>query len=190
MKRVPSRGKVPIPNILTASRIFAAPLLAFAVLSKDAPWLALAITVIAALSDALDGAIARRCGQISDLGAALDPVADKLFVATALLLLVADGSLRGASIWAVLIVLWRELSILTLREHARSLGLRASVSTWAKVKTAAQYGATSTLFAARLPLESAPFLSEAGNTLLWAAAVLSLYTGADYFWQAWRKSWK
>lgn len=185
-----TRFKAPIPNILTASRIVAAPLLAIATLSLSEPWLAFAITIMAALSDALDGMVARMSGNVSDFGSILDPLADKIFVATALTLLIAESALRAGSVWAVLIILSRDLAVSALRNHTRSRGFGGFVSVSAKFKTAVLYGALIALFAARLPLECASFLFQTGNVLLWAAAALSLYTGADYFWQTARKSWK
>ncbi len=87
-----------LPNVLTASRIAAAPLLAVAVLTGQEPWIAAAIVLFAALTDLFDGIVARAQGQLSELGAVLDPIADKIFVISALFLLVADGLLRGATV--------------------------------------------------------------------------------------------
>ncbi len=178
-----------LPNILTASRIGVAPLLAFAVLSEPVPWFAASLVVWAALSDFLDGVIARASGQTSGLGAILDPIADKIFILTALLLLLADGILRGVHAWAVLIVVWRELLISDLRDSARLQGFGAPVSSLAKFKTALQFSSAIVLFASRVSSRYSEVLSDGGIGLLWAAAGLTLYTGAVYIWHAWRKTW-
>jgi CDP-diacylglycerol--glycerol-3-phosphate 3-phosphatidyltransferase len=178
------------PNLLTASRIAAAPLLAWAVLTAQSRLLAAGLVLAAALTDLLDGAIARSTGRVSELGAVLDPVADKIFILTALALLLAEGLLSGVNASAVLIILWRELLISGLRDYARSQGLPASVSPLAKAKAAAQFFAAILLFASRVPGRNAQALLDAGIGLLWAAAGLALYTGADYLWRAWRQSWK
>ncbi len=185
-----SAGWFSLPNLLSASRIAAAPLLASAVLTAQAPALAVAIVVTAALTDLLDGLAARATGQVSELGAVLDPIADKIFILTALWLLWGEGVVRGLSAWAVLIILWREVSISGLRDYARFEGLSASVSPVAKLKTATQFFAVVLLFAARVPSWKPDLLLGAGTYLLWVSAGLALYTGADYFLRAWRGSWK
>lgn len=179
-----------LPNLLSAARIAAGPALAWAVLTAQAPALAVAIVVAAAVSDLLDGLAARATGQVSELGAVLDPIADKIFVLTALWLLWGESLIRGSTAWAVLIILWREVLISGLRDYARFEGLQASVSPVAKLKTATQFSAVVLLFASRVPYWKLGPLSEAGTGLLWVSAGLALYTGADYLLRAWRGSWK
>jgi CDP-diacylglycerol--glycerol-3-phosphate 3-phosphatidyltransferase len=179
-----------LPNLLSASRIAAAPVLAWVVLTAQAPALAVAIVVAAALTDLLDGVAARATGQVSELGAVLDPIADKIFILTALWLLWGEVIIRGLSAWAVLIILWREILISGLRDYARFEGLSASVSPVAKLKTAAQLSTVVLLFAARVPSWKPDLLLGTGTDLLWVSAGLALYTGADYFLHAWRGSWK
>ncbi len=179
-----------LPNLLTASRIAAAPVLAWAILTEQAPALAAAVALAAALTDLFDGAAARMLRQTSDFGAALDPIADKVFILTALLLLSAAGPLRGALVWPALIVLWRETAVSALRGYARAQGWTAVASSSAKLKTAAQFLAVVTLLASRIPSPLAGLFFEARAALLWIAAGLALYSGADYLWRAWRQSWK
>lgn len=179
-----------LPNALTASRIAAAPLLAFAALTGQSPWIAAAIVLFAAITDLLDGMVARARGEMSELGAVLDPIADKIFVITALFLLVAGGMLKGVAVIAVLIILWRELLISGLRDYARFVGFPAPVSRLAKVKTAAQFASLFLLYAARVPSRDSEALAEAGGGLLWVASGLTLYTGGNYLWHAWRQTWK
>jgi cardiolipin synthase (CMP-forming) len=188
--RDPSTSLFLLPNLLSAARIATGPALAWAVLTAQAPALAVAIVVAAAVSDLLDGLAARATGQVSELGAVLDPIADKIFVLTALWLLWGESLIRGSTAWAVLIILWREVLISGLRDYARFEGLRASVSSIAKLKTATQFSAVVLLFASRVPYWKLGPLFEAGTGLLWASAGLALYTGADYLLRAWRGSWK
>lgn len=179
-----------LPNLLSASRLAAAPLLAWAALVAETPLLAAGIVVAAALTDLLDELAARATGQVSELGAVLDPIADKVFVLTALWLLWGQSVIHGLSAWAVLIILWREILIASLRAYARFDGHRASVSPLAKLKTAAQYFALILLFASTVPSWKAGLLLDAGIGLLWVSASLALYTGGDYLFRAWRGSWK
>ncbi len=179
-----------LPNLLSVSRIAAAPVLAWAALVAEAPLLAAGIVVTAALTDLLDGLVARATGQVSELGAVLDPIADKVFVLTALWLLWGQSVIHGLSAWAVLIILWREILIAGLRGYARFEGHRACVSPLAKFKTAAQFFAVILLFASNIPSWKAGLLLDAGTGLLWASAGLALYTGGDYLFRAWRGSWK
>ncbi|MBY0420683.1 MAG: CDP-diacylglycerol--glycerol-3-phosphate 3-phosphatidyltransferase [Parvularculaceae bacterium] len=144
-----------------------------------APTVALVLFVVAAASDFLDGWVARARGEVSALGAALDPVADKLLVAAALLLLVRNGVIRDAAVVAALAILLREIFVGGLRE---ALGARARVlpvTALAKWKTAAQLVAIGLLLAAA-PGGPAPGLGPVAQGLFWFAAVLTLWTGADY----------
>jgi cardiolipin synthase (CMP-forming) len=184
------RGGFTWPNLLTASRIAAAPLLAFTVLTGQPPELAAGIALAAAATDLLDGALARLQGKTSELGAALDPIADKVFILTALVLLIAVGTLGGLALWAALILLWREIIVSGLRGYVLLQGQPAPVIWLAKVKTAAQFLSVAALLGARIPWPVSRFLFDAGAALLWAAAVFALYSGADYLWRARRRSWK
>ena len=179
-----------LPNLLSAARIATGPVLAWAVLTAQAPALAVTIVIAAAVSDLFDGLAARATGQVSELGAVLDPIADKIFVLTALWLLWGESLIRGSTAWAVLIILWREVLISGLRDYARFDGLQASVSSVAKLKTATQFSAVVLLFASRVPHWKPGLLFEVGTGLLWVSAGLALYTGADYLLRAWRGSWK
>lgn len=149
----------------------------------DVPWgikAALAVFIIASLTDFLDGKIARARGEVSTLGAALDPLADKLLITAALILLVRNGVVRGPDTIAVLVIILRELLISGLREAVAKKGNELSVTTLAKWKTAAQ------IIAIGLLLATAPagLLNEAWRPVaiggLWAATLLTFWTGADY----------
>jgi cardiolipin synthase (CMP-forming) len=179
-----------VPNLLTASRIVAAPLLAFAVLAALPPYLAAALVVVAALTDFIDGRLARAGLDVSGMGAVLDPIADKIFIVTALILLLAEGVLTGINVWAVLIILWREFLISGLRDYARIQGASLPVTPLAKGKTAMQFASVIFLFAARVSWGNAETMFYAGAALLWTAAALTLYTGVDYLRRTWRQAWK
>jgi len=189
----PPRSQFNLPNALTCSRIAAAPLLACSVMLEPfgAPaWLAVAILVFAALTDLADGSIARAWDQVSVLGAILDPIADKMLVVTALFLLAVEGTLSGPALWPTLIIVWRELLISGIREYWRYEGIGVPVTLLAKFKTVVQFSAAFFLFSARVPLPMTKTLMETGIIALWFAAVLTLYSGLDYLYQAWRQSWK
>jgi CDP-diacylglycerol--glycerol-3-phosphate 3-phosphatidyltransferase len=152
-----------------------------------APWAmnaALAIFVIAAATDFLDGMIARARGEVTALGAALDPLADKLLVAAALVLLIRNGVISGAGVLAALVIILREILVGGLREAVTLAGGSLPVTPLAKWKTAAQ------LIAAGLLLASAPggVLGEGARPLagglFWLAAVLTFWTGAEYAFKA------
>jgi CDP-diacylglycerol--glycerol-3-phosphate 3-phosphatidyltransferase len=151
------------------------------------PWANVACTTlfaIAALTDLLDGYLARRLKQISAFGAFLDPVADKLMVAAALVLLVQAIPTPGVAIAAVIII-GREITISALREWMAQLGNRTTVavSMVGKLKTTAQMTAL-LLLLYREPLGGFPTLT-AGLGLLFIAAALTLWSMFHYLFAAW-----
>lgn len=151
------------------------------------PWANVACTTlfaIAALTDLLDGYLARRLKQISAFGAFLDPVADKLMVAAALVLLVQAIPTPGVAIAAVIII-GREITISALREWMAQLGNRTTVavSMVGKLKTTAQMAAL-LLLLYREPLGGFPTLA-AGLGLLFIAAALTLWSMFHYLFAAW-----
>jgi len=177
-----------IPNLLTYGRILAVPMIVLCFFiegrlngSEFARWWALAIFTVASVTDFFDGFLARRWKQYSRLGAMLDPIADKLLVAACLLLLAADGTIAGWAIWAAIIILCREILVSGLREYLAELKVSVPVTTIAKWKTAAQMVAIGFLLAGDAGDKVLPYTSEIGLTLLWMAAVITLYTGYDYF---------
>lgn len=169
-------------NIFTLSRM--ALIIPFvAMFFIAAPWglnAALAIFVVASVTDFLDGRIARARGEVSALGAALDPLADKLLITTALILLARNGVIHGAGIIAVIIIILRELLVSGLREAFTAKGGSLAVTGLAKMKTAAQLIAAGVLIAAAPGGLIGPPAALAGTSLLWFAAVLTFWTGADY----------
>lgn len=162
-------------NLLTIMR--AVLILPFAICllygGESARWLAFALFLVAGITDYLDGAIARARNEVSAFGTALDPIADKMLTAAALLLLVMDGTISGIHVIAALIILLREIWLSGLRE-ALAGALTLPVTKLAKWKTAFQFIAFTFLL---LPIEKA---LPGGLTLLWLAAALTAWTGLKY----------
>ena len=186
-----------IPTWLTLLRILLIPVLV-AVFYMPSQWTNFAsalVFVLAALTDWLDGWIARRFHQYSAFGAFLDPVADKLMVAVALFLIVQGHPTPWMAFWAAVIV-GREIAVSALREWMAELGQRATVkvATIGKVKTIAQMVALTCLLYSinpRYPLQpgtgiwmGAPVF-HVGDWLLGAAALLTLWSGLAYLRAAW-----
>jgi cardiolipin synthase len=169
------------PNLLTLSRILVIPAMcgAFWLPGAWGDWVPLALFIAAGVTDWLDGHLARRYGMMSDLGRFLDPVADKLLVAAAILMVVAFDRIGGISVLAAVIILCREILVTGLREFLAELRVRVPVSTLAKWKTTVQMVAIGFLVAGDAGPDwiDAPLIGEIG---LWIAALLTLYTGYDY----------
>lgn len=177
-----------LANILTYGRIAAVPAVAaclFGIAVLDGGlwlrWVALAIYFAAAVTDYLDGWAARAYGQFSKLGRMLDPIADKLLVSSCLLMLAADGTIRGWALWAAIIILCREILVSGLREYLAELRVSVPVTNLAKWKTMMQLVAIGFLIAGDAGDRVLPYTSLIGATLLWVSALLTLYTGYDYF---------
>ena len=144
-------------------------------------WVALAIFIAAGVTDILDGYFARIWGQQSALGRMLDPIADKLLVASCLLMLAADDTIRGWSLFAAIVILCREILVSGLREYpGRAARQRAG-------DAARQMEDDRAARRRRLPdrgrgrrRRSCRSSTQIGMTLLWLSALLTLYTGWDY----------
>jgi CDP-diacylglycerol--glycerol-3-phosphate 3-phosphatidyltransferase len=164
------------PNLLTMLRIVL--ILPFGLLFFDGAlqtrWAALAVFLVACATDWLDGHLARRLNQGSALGRMLDPIADKLLAATALVSLIATGAITRWSILAALAILLREFAVSGFREHLGQIGVVVPVSGLAKWKTTAQLVSLSLLI---VPIDAVQPL---GIALLWVAAALTLVTGWSY----------
>ncbi|MGV1792497.1 CDP-diacylglycerol--glycerol-3-phosphate 3-phosphatidyltransferase [Rhizobium lusitanum] len=177
-----------IPNLLTYGRILCVPLIVLCFFvegklegSDFARWVALWIFVIASITDFLDGYLARIWNQTSNIGRMLDPIADKLLVSAILLLVAADGTIAGWSLWAAIIILCREILVSGLREYLAALKVSVPVTRIAKWKTTAQLVAIAFLLAGPAGDKVLPYTTEIGILLLWIAALLTIYTGYDYF---------
>ncbi len=177
-----------LPNLLTLSRIFAVPILVF-LLWRPTP-IDYAITFvlycIVAITDYLDGYLARAQGQISRLGQFLDPIADKIMIAAVIIMLIAsrraDGDppiVEDVHIIPALIILLREIIVSGLREFLADLRVSIPVSHLAKWKTTFQLVALAALILGGA-LPQFPWVHWTGLASLWAAAALTLVTGYDY----------
>lgn len=197
-------GAFSLPNVLTYCRIAAVPLVVACLywqgILQGGLWLrlvALAIFIAAAITDFFDGYFARIWGQQSRLGRMLDPIADKLLVASCLLMLAADETIKGWSLFAAIIILCREILVSGLREYLAELRVSVPVTQLAKWKTTLQLVAIGFLLGGEavdhyLPAsvldwrwkfgdEPLALTTTVGLVLLWVSAILTLYTGWDYF---------
>ena len=180
-----------LPNLLTYGRIAAVPAMASAFLLADGDtrrWLAFGIFAAASATDWLDGYLARAWQQQSTLGRMLDPIADKLLVGAALILLVQDGTITRTTVWAALIILSREILVSGLREFLAELNVRVHVSRLAKWKTTLQMFALGVLLIGPAGEAVVPGVMAAGAALLWMAALLTLWTGGGYLTAAIRSA--
>ena len=175
-----------IPNILTIGRIILMP---FFVISFYLPGFygdltALIIFIVASFTDFLDGLLARILGEESKLGELLDPIADKIIVATALILLVMNGTIRHYEVIAAIIILTREILISGLREFLAKGKIKLPVSILAKLKTFLQMTAIGFLLSGEAGNKIINFENYNAQTigiiLLWLSAALTLITGYEY----------
>ena len=175
-----------IPNILTIGRIIIVPffVLAFYLPGFYGDLTALILFIVASFTDFLDGMLARMLGQESKLGELLDPIADKIIVATALILLVMDGTIQNYEVIAAIIILTREILISGLREFLAKGQIKLPVSNLAKLKTVLQMVAIGLLLSGDTGNKIINFedynAQTIGIILLWLSAVLTLFTGYDY----------
>jgi cardiolipin synthase len=194
-QRVPARP-LALPNVLTYARIAAVPAVVACMYGQSIlggglwlRWVALAIFIAAGITDFLDGYFARMWDQQSTFGRMLDPIADKLLVASCLLMLAVDSTIKGPTIWAAIVILCREILVSGLREYLAELRVSVPVTKLAKWKTAVQLVAVGFLLAGPAgdnvmsawlahPTE---VITDIGIGLLWLSALVTLYTGWDYF---------
>jgi len=190
-----------LANLLTYGRIAAVPVVVglmywHSILEGGLwlRWMALFVFVVAGVTDFFDGYVARVWSQQSSLGRMLDPIADKLLVASSLLMLAVDETIKGPSLLAAVIILCREILVSGMREYLAELRVRLQVTQLAKWKTTLQLVAIGFLIAGDagdraatalglgIPgaAEGAGTVTLIGITLLWLSAMLTLYTGWDY----------
>lgn len=170
-----------LPNILTLFRIGVIPVLvaAFFVGGALGNWIAFGVFAIASITDYFDGYFARRLDRQSAFGKFLDPLADKLLVASALMMMVAFGHISGLTVLPALVILCRELLISGLREFLAAIKIGVPVSRLAKWKTTIQMTAIAFLLVGDAGPAVIPVVA-IGETLLWLGAVLTLTTGYNY----------
>ena len=175
-----------IPNILTIGRIIIVPffVLAFYLPGFYGDLTALVLFIIASFTDFLDGMLARMLGEESKLGELLDPIADKIIIAAALILLVMDGTIKNYEVIAAIIILTREILISGLREFLAKGKIKLPVSNLAKLKTVLQMVSIGLLLSGDTGNRILNFQDYNAQTigiiLLWLSAALTLFTGYDY----------
>jgi len=167
-----------LPNTLTIVRIFLVPLLVVVLLTKprfDGQWLwGLAIFLLALLTDYLDGWLARRRGEVTNLGELMDPVADKLLTSAAFISLVELGR---APAWMVVVIIGREFAVSGLRSIASAQGITIAASRWGKYKTASQGVAISLLIISEYLGE----WNRTGTAALWVVMSLAALSLFNYY---------
>jgi len=180
--------RISVPNLLTYARMAAVPVVIGCMYWSDflggglwLHWVALAVFIAAGVTDFFDGYFARVWGQQTTFGRMLDPIADKLLVASCLLMLAADGIIHGWSLWAAIIILCREILVSGLREYLAALRVSVPVTKLAKWKTTIQLVAIGFLLAGEASDMVVPVVTQIGLLLLWASAIFTIYTGYDYF---------
>ena len=169
-----------LPNALTLLRIFFVPLLVAVLVQGKTEIIAVAIFLVAAATDLLDGYIARRSGQITTVGTLLDPIADKLLISAALISLV---QVRAVPAWMVIIIVGREFAISGLRSIAATEGYVIKASNLGKTKLVSQVIAVTLVILSIRWVVLRPFALAA----MWAVVVFTLLSAFAYFRKFWRK---
>ncbi len=174
-----------LPIGLTITRIVAVPLLIVFLISSSRVHAAIAaaIFILASITDWLDGVLARRRNQVTTLGTLLDPIADKLLVAAALVSLLQINKIPA---WVVVVIVGRELAVTGLRAVAAHVGVIVPASRLAKWKTVTQYLAITMLIVEK-GVGSGPF-AVAASVVLGAALILTVVSAVDYFYRFFRKA--
>jgi len=169
---------ITLPTVLTLLRILLVPILVVVLLTKfeGKEFVGLALFLIAALTDFLDGYIARRKGLVTRLGKLLDPAADKILMSAALISLVELGL---APAWMVVTIVAREFAISTLRSVAASHHMVIAAAWSGKLKTASQVVAISLL----IMYERLGRFEHLGRLALWVTLILAVYSGIEYGWR-------
>lgn len=169
-----------VPNTLTMIRIFMVPILVAVLLTEFAgkEFWGLSIFLLAALTDLMDGIIARRTNRITVTGALLDPIADKLLMSAAFISLV---ELELAPAWMVTCIIGREFAVTGLRVVALQRRISIAANSWGKAKTVSQVIAVSVLILGR----QLGHWIVLGYIALWVALLLTVASMVIYFWQHW-----
>ena len=178
--------KIKIPNILTIGRIIIVPIfvISFYIPGIVGDLVPFFLFVLASFTDYLDGLLARLYKEESKLGELLDPIADKILVSAALILLVMNGIIKNYEVIAAIIILTREILISGLREFLGKKAVHMPVSSLAKFKTFVQMFSIAILLTGETGNKLINFQDYNAQTigiiLLWLSAFLTLYTGYDY----------
>lgn len=187
--------KLNVPNILTIARIIITPFFLWTILSESLPHrflIACIVFSIGAITDAVDGHLARKNNQITNFGKFLDPIADKVLTTSALLAFMSMGL---CNIWIVMLVLTREFAIASVRMIAASGGVVIPANVWGKIKTVTQMVFTIAImilgevyFAienySQELFTKLPDLSLVSNGLLWITAIFTVISGVIYLYDS------
>src|SRR5262245_23681857 len=171
-----------LPNALTIARIGLVPVFcaAFFLPGDLGRWIVFVLFCLAGATDALDGLIARKLGAETSFGRMLDPIADKLIVSAALLMLAYDHTLQGIHLVPAFVILFREILVSGLREFLAGANVSLPVTRLAKVKTAVQVAAIAALIASSATERMLPGVTVGALIGMWIAAGLTFYTGYAY----------
>ncbi|MGZ8393539.1 MAG: CDP-diacylglycerol--glycerol-3-phosphate 3-phosphatidyltransferase [Nitrospira sp.] len=186
MRSAGQESNINLPNVLTLVRILLIPVFIMLLIdpTPDRALAAAVVFIVAAVTDLLDGYVARKTGQITKLGRLLDPIADKLLVLSALILLVQVD--RVSALIAILIIA-REVAVTGIRAIAATEGLIMSAEVTGKYKMALQVIAIVLLVLEGTALEAIGNLHLAGIVTLYLSLILGYVSGAQYVWSFWRQ---
>ena len=167
-----------LPNILTLSRLVAIPVLMVLLTARfpDHDQWAAAVFLLSSLTDTADGQLARRFGRVTELGKFLDPLADKLWILSVLIVLVQEQQLAA---WVVVVIFGREMLITVLRSLSATQGRVIAATPWGKTKTITQVGAVLLLILAR----PYPVIRPAAEVGIGLAVIFTVLSGIDYLWR-------
>jgi cardiolipin synthase (CMP-forming) len=171
-----------LPNALTVLRILLVPVFASAFMLPGETWrlASFAVFCLAGVSDALDGLAARKLRASSEFGRMLDPIADKILIAVALMMLVARGVLTGFELIPALVILAREILVSGLREFLATASVSVPVTRVSKLKTVLQMIAIGAMILGPVADQIVRGVLDLAYALLWIAAALTVYTGLAY----------
>ena len=186
MRSAAQESNINLPNVLTLTRILLIPVFVvlFVTPTPSRSLAAAVVFLVAALTDLLDGYLARRCGQVTKLGRLLDPIADKLLVLSALIVLVQVD--RVSALPAILIIA-REVAVTGIRAIAATEGIIISAETTGKYKMALQVIAIVLLILEGTVLSEYGNVHLAGIVTLYLSVVLGYLSGGQYVWSFWRQ---
>ncbi|HJR76632.1 MAG TPA: CDP-diacylglycerol--glycerol-3-phosphate 3-phosphatidyltransferase [Nitrospiraceae bacterium] len=186
MRSAAQESNINLPNVLTLTRILLIPVFVvlFVTPTPSRSLAAAVVFVVAALTDLLDGYLARRCGQVTKLGRLLDPIADKLLVLSALIVLVQVD--RVSALIAILIIA-REVAVTGIRAIAATEGIIISAEATGKYKMALQVIAIVLLILEGTVLSEYGNVHLAGIVTLYLSVVLGYLSGSQYVWSFWRQ---
>jgi CDP-diacylglycerol--glycerol-3-phosphate 3-phosphatidyltransferase len=180
----PPPGVLNLANLLSLSRLVLAPVIC-ALIVRERPLAALVVLLVAAITDWLDGQVARRMGLLSPLGRQLDPLTDKVLVLAVYIYLLAIPADTGLSPWMVAVIVAREVIVQAIRGHVEGRGDSFAAKMAGKLKTTFQFAS---LIAILLVLDErfdGPATRWARDALTWIAVGLTIYSGLAYVQLAW-----